>query len=210
MLIISQRAWNATDTEALAAYVESAMKLVRRRQLDPKAEPLLLLPQAVPADDAPERDTLLAALGDIAASEKVMLAGAAGVAGGDGVATVGFLLSAEGEPLLTAPKISPDLVTGFGADATAATGQPAEFKVASTGIGQVGILPGEDVLFAHYARARLPGPAPRSSSTRWPRSAITCSSRAATPAGPAPGKTHRTWPSPGPWAGRRTGRPAPA
>ena len=153
MLIISQRAWNATDTEVLAAYVESAMKLVRRRRLDPKAEPLLLLPQAVPADDAPEQDTLLAALGDIAASEKVMLAGAAGVAGEDGVATIGFLLSAEGEPLLTAPKISPDLVTGFGEDATAATGQPAEFKVASTGIGQVGILPGEDVLFAHYARA---------------------------------------------------------
>ena len=153
MLIISQRAWSATDTEALAAYVESAMKLVRRRQLDPKAEPLLLLPQAVAADDAPERDTLLAALGDIAASEKVMLAGAAGVAGKDGVATMGFLLSAKGEPLLTAPKISPDLVTGFGEDATAATGQPAEFKVASTGIGQVGILPGEDVLFAHYARS---------------------------------------------------------
>ena len=144
---------DATDTEALAAYVESAMKLVRRRQLDPKAEPLLLLPQAVAADDAPERDTLLAALGDIAASEKVMLAGAAGVAGKDGVATMGFLLSAKGEPLLTAPKISPDLVTGFGEDATAATGQPAEFRVASTGIGQVGILPGEDVLFSHYARA---------------------------------------------------------
>ena len=153
MLIISQRAWNAADTEALAAYVESAMKLVRRRQLDPKAEPLLLLPQAVPADNAPEQDTLLAALGDIAGSEKVMLAGAAGVAGKDGIATIGFLLSAEGEPLLTAPKISPDLVTGFGEDATAATGQPAEFKVSSTSIGQVGILPGEDVLFAHYARA---------------------------------------------------------
>lgn len=153
MLIISQRAWNATDTEALAAYVESAMKLVRRRQLDPKAEPLLLLPQAVPADDAPQPGTLLAALGDIAASEKVMLAGAAGVAGEDGVATIGFLLSAEGEPLLIAPKISPDLVTGFGEDATAATGLPAEFMVAGTGIGQVGILAGEDVLFAHYARA---------------------------------------------------------
>ena len=153
MLIISQRAWSARDTAALAAYIEGALKLVRRRQLDPKAEPLLLLPQAVPADDAPEQDTLLAALGDIAASEKVMLAGAAGVAGDNGVATIGFLLSAEGEPLLTAPKVSPDLVTGFGEDATAATGQPAEFKSASTSVGQVGILPGEDVLFAHYARA---------------------------------------------------------
>ena len=153
MLIISQRAWNATDTEALAAYVESAMKLVRRRQLDTRAEPLLLLPQAVPSDEAPEQAALLAALGDIAASEKVTLAGAAGVAGGDGVATVGFLLSAEGEPLLTVPKVTPDLVTGFGEDGTAATGQPAEYKSVSTSIGQVGILPGEDILFAHYARA---------------------------------------------------------
>lgn len=153
MLIISQRAWSATDTESLAAHIESAMKLVRRRQLDPRAEPLVLLPQAVPADDAPGQDTLLAALGDIASTERVMLAGAAGVKGDGGVRTVGFLLSAKGEPLLTAPKISPDLVTGFGEDATAATGQPAEFRTAATSIGQVGILPGEDILFAHLARS---------------------------------------------------------
>ena len=153
MLIISQRAWSATDTEALAAHIEGAMKLARRRQLDPKAEPLLLLPQAVPSDDAPERDTLLAALGDIAASENAMLAGAAGVAGREGVATIGFLLSADGEPLLTVPKISPDLVNGFGEDSTSAVGRPAEFRSVSTGIGQLGILPGEDILFAHYARA---------------------------------------------------------
>ncbi len=153
MLIISQRAWSATDTAALAAHIESAMKLVRRRQFDTRAEPLLLLPQAVPSDDAPDQAALLAALGDIAASAKVTLAGAAGVAGEDGVATVGFLLSAEGEPLLTVPKVTPDLVTGFGEDGTAATGQPAEYKSVSTSIGQVGILPGEDILFAHYARA---------------------------------------------------------
>ena len=153
MLIISQRAWSATDTEALAAHVENAMKLVRRRQLDPKAEPLLLIPRAAPADEAPEQATLLAALGDIASTERVMLAGAAGVAGDDGVTTIGFLLSAEGEPLLTVPKISPDLVTGFGEDSTAPVGRPADFSIASTPIGQVGILPGEDVLFSHYARA---------------------------------------------------------
>ncbi len=153
MLIISQRAWSATDTAALAAQIEGAMQLVRRRQIAPGVEPLLLLPQAAPADKAPELGTLLAALGDIASTERVMLAGAAGVAGDDGVGTVGFLLSAEGELLLTVPKISPDLVTGFGEDATAATGQPAEFRTASTSIGQVGILPGEDVQFSHYARA---------------------------------------------------------
>ena len=153
MLIISQRAWSATDTEALAAYIESAIKLARRRQLDGKAEPLVLLPQAIAADDAPEQDTLLAALGDIASSERILLAGAAGVNSADGVRTIGFLLSSEGEPLLTTPKISPDLVTGFGQDATAAAGQPGEFPIAATSLGQVGVLPGEDILFSHYARA---------------------------------------------------------
>ncbi len=153
MLIISQRSWNATDTEALAAYVESAMKLARRRQVDPAVEPLLLLPQSAPADQAPRQGELLAALGDIASSERIMLAGAAGVAGDDGIITLGFLLSAQGEPLLTVPKVSPDLVTGFGANSTSALGQPAEFRSAPTSVGQVGILPGEDVLSAHLARA---------------------------------------------------------
>ena len=153
MLIISQRAWSASDTDALAAHIERTMKLVRRRQLDPAVEPLLLLPQAVPADQAPGQGALLALLGDIASSERVMLAGAAGVTSDDGVMTIGFLLSAKGEPLLTAAKISPDLVTGFGEDSTSALGQPAEFKTASTAIGQVGILPGEDILFAHLARS---------------------------------------------------------
>ena len=129
------------------------MRLVRRRQLDPAAEPLLLLPQAAPSDEAPEQGALLSALGDIASTERVMLAGAAGVTSDDEVTTIGFLLSAEGEPLLTSPKISPDLITGFGEDSTSALGQPAEFQTASTSIGQVGILPGEDVLFSHYARA---------------------------------------------------------
>ncbi len=153
MLIISQRAWSAADTQALATHIEDILKLARRRQLGPAAEPLLLLPQSAPAAEAPGQDALLAALGDIAASGKVMLAGAAGVASKEGVRTLGFLLSAAGEPLLTAPKISPDLVTGFGEDTTSALGQPAEFKSAATPVGQVGLLPGEDALFAHYARA---------------------------------------------------------
>ena len=157
MLIISQRAWSASDTDALAAHIERTMKLVRRRQLDPAVEPLLLLPQAVGADEAPGQGALLAVLGGIASSERVMLAGAAGVTSDDGVVTIGFLLSAEGEPLLTAGKISPDLVTGFGEDSTSALGQPAEFKTASTAIGQVGILPGEDILFAHLARSHHMG-----------------------------------------------------
>ena len=50
------------------------------------------------------------------------------------------------------PKISPELINGFD-DLGSALGMPAEFAVASTPFGQVGMLPGEDILFASYARA---------------------------------------------------------
>ena len=153
MLIISQRAWSASDTAALAAHIESAMRLVRRRQLGPAQEPVLLLPQAISADEPLEQGELLAALGGIASRERIMLAGAAAVASSNGLLTIGFLLSAIGEPLLTVPKISPDLVTGIGKDSTSALGLRGEFQTATTRVGQVGILPGEDILFASLARA---------------------------------------------------------
>lgn len=153
MLIISQRAWSTSDTDALTRHIEDTMALVRRRQLMPAAEPVLLLPQAISADKPPEQDALLTALGSIASKEQIMLAGAATVANDAGNLTIGFLLSAAGEALLVVPKISPDLVTGIGDDSTSALGVRGEFKSAATSIGQVGILPGEDILFPHLARA---------------------------------------------------------
>ena len=79
MLIISQRAWSTSDTAALAAHIESTMRLVRRRQLGPAQEPVLLLPQANSADHPLEQGELLAALGGIASRERIMLAGAAAI-----------------------------------------------------------------------------------------------------------------------------------
>ncbi|WP_446830122.1 nitrilase-related carbon-nitrogen hydrolase [Candidatus Foliamicus sp.] len=153
MLIISQTAWSAGDAAALATNIHNAMEQVRQRQLDALDEPLLLLPQAEPADEAPEQSALLAALGEIAARESILLAGAAPMMSKDGVVTIGFLMSAGGEALLAAPKISPDLANGFRSECSSALGRPAKFQTASTGLGQVGILPGEDALFAHLARA---------------------------------------------------------
>ena len=153
MLIISQRAWSTSDTAALAAHIESTMRLVRRRQLGPVVEPVLLLPQAISAYEPLKQSEVLAVLGGIASKERIMLAGAAAVASSDGLVTLGFLLSATGESLLTVPKISPDLVTGIGEESTSALGLRAEFQTAPTSVGQVGILPGEDILFAPLARA---------------------------------------------------------
>ncbi len=153
MLIISQRAWSVADSAALGEYINATMAFLRRRQLEVDAEPLLLLPQAAVADEAPAQSELLAALGRIAAEERIALAGAAPVASDAGEQTIGFLMSATGESLLAVPKISPDLVNGIGPDATSALGAPGQFEAAATSLGQVGILPGEDILFPHYARA---------------------------------------------------------
>ena len=67
-------------------------------------------------------------------------------------ATIAFLVGDDGRPRLRAAKITPELVNGFD-DSTAALGSPAPFAVVATPFGQVGLLPGEDVLYTPYARA---------------------------------------------------------
>ncbi|MFK7957061.1 MAG: nitrilase-related carbon-nitrogen hydrolase [Lysobacterales bacterium] len=153
MLIISQRAWVASDTAALASHIETTMALVRRRQLEPAVEPIVLLPQALVSGEPVQQSELLEALGAIASRQSIMLAGAATVANDDGQLTIGFLVSAKGEPLLTVAKISPDLVMGIAENSSSALGLPAEFQTVATSAGQVGILPGEDILSPHLARA---------------------------------------------------------
>ncbi len=49
-------------------------------------------------------------------------------------------------------KITPELVNGF-ADGSCALGRPAPFAVVTTPFGQIGLLPGEDILYSPYARA---------------------------------------------------------
>ncbi|MEM7704302.1 MAG: nitrilase-related carbon-nitrogen hydrolase [Pseudomonadota bacterium] len=153
MLVISQQAWVTSDTDTLAHHVEHLVSLVRRRQLEPVEELLVLLPHGTVEAEPVAADQLWSALGSIASVQGVMLAGSAVVGSSEETSTVGFLLSANGEPLLTTAKVSPDLVTGISDNATSALGQPAEFKTAVTGFGQVGILPGEDILSPHLTRA---------------------------------------------------------
>lgn len=154
MLIISQTNWTCADTKRLAEDVRRACDFARGLRLGLADGPvLLLLPQAHPSAAPLPRDELMSALGAIAAAESILLAGASPVATESGIQVDGFLLSSTGETLLSVAKLSPNLVSGFGPDDTSAPRSPAPFPVATTELGQIGILPGEDILFPHYARA---------------------------------------------------------
>ncbi len=156
MLILSQTAWMSVDfVESLRPKLSAASRQARRRQLAP--EPILiLLPQAsdAPGQPAPTEGELTSQLAGLCRSVGTYLAGSARLR--DPVSAVvavrAFLLSPQGELLLSTPKISPELVSGFD-DSTCAMGLPAEFAVARTPLGQIGLLPGEDILYASYARA---------------------------------------------------------
>ncbi len=155
MLIISQFSWTASAPEALGEHIQTTINAFRQRSLEPKPVPLLLLPLAEPEDAPGSFADLSKALTKIAAAEQTYLAGAASVHDNKlgATITVGFLFDDNGEVLIESNKISPDLVAGFRDGHTSGLGQAAQFPVASTPIGQVGVLPGEDILFAHYARS---------------------------------------------------------
>jgi len=158
-LVLSQRGWAAADPAAdLRASLRLAVAAARRTQLQP-GPILVVLPLAAPAaaDAAvPKEATLLAALGALAREAGAWLAGAAQVrpAGDDGgpPATLAFLLGDDGEARLRTAKITPELVDGFD-DSTSALGREAPYGVVSTPFGQVGLLPGEDILYHSHARA---------------------------------------------------------
>ena len=155
MLSISQLSWTPAEPRPLGEHVGAAVKAFRQRSLDTDVVPLLLLSLAEPGDPRVDFQTLADGLGEIAANEGTYLAGGATVFDKerDADITVGFLFSESGDVLLKYPKISPDLVAGFREGCTCALGQAAQFPAVVTPLGQVGVLVGEDILFAHYARS---------------------------------------------------------
>jgi len=153
MIIISQKSWSPADLAGLSRDICAITELARRRRVGLAEEPMLvLLPEAELADSPVPQAQLLAALGEIAAAEGILLAGASSVATEAATQVVGFLLAATGDLLLSVAKLSPNLVNGIGLDDTSAPRHPTRFPVAATELGQIGILPGEDILFPHFAR----------------------------------------------------------
>jgi predicted amidohydrolase len=155
-LVLSQRGWRASHPVAdLGGPLAAAVEAARRTQLQP-GPVLVVLPLAAapaPTVAAPEEAALLAQLGTLAREAGAWLAGAAALrsASGDVPSTVAFLVGDDGQLKLRADKITPELVDGF-ADSTAATGREAPFTVVATPFGQVGLLPGEDILYCHHGR----------------------------------------------------------
>lgn len=154
MLIISQERWTTSEAVQMLAPVITAAKQEAADSVMFGDEPLLV---AVPLAEAngrgptAEKD-LFKNLGALAKSHRLYLAGAAPVGAAKKVATVGFVFGPDGKNLLRVAKLSPDLVDGF-SDTTAPLGLKADFPHADTPLGRIAVLPGEDILFHHYARA---------------------------------------------------------
>ena len=152
MLILHQAPWYGADVDAaLIDRLVDARQRAGRRTLEDRGY-LVLLPHC-PGTAAPAPDELLARLGEIAAAARVYLAGSTLVRQPDRPApqAMGFLLSDAGEELLRSFKLSPELVEGF-TDTTCELGSRGEFPVARTPLGQIGLLVGEDICYAQYAR----------------------------------------------------------
>ena len=155
MLIISQKDWITNDLNRLSDHLRIVRETLSRRNFNGSAEALVLLPHGSSEETIPAADELFEALGKAAENHGVYLAGSALVNQTDlGThCTLGFVIGADGTLLLKTEKISPELVNGLATDQTSALGKAMDFQVATTPIGQVGVLPGEDILFAHYARS---------------------------------------------------------
>lgn len=148
MFAILQSPWSAIAPDKDIAPL---LRAVKKRAGDEAL--LVLLPLAEdPEGGAPAEQGVLNALAMLAKQAGIYLAGAARTATARGaVQTIAFLVGPEG-PLLHTPKITPDLIEGF-SDTTSALAGPADFGVAKTPLGQIGLLAGEDVLMPHLVRA---------------------------------------------------------
>ncbi|MDG2243603.1 MAG: nitrilase-related carbon-nitrogen hydrolase [Rhodospirillaceae bacterium] len=151
-MILMQTPWTpSTAAKELSGTIGQALETV----IDPKGM-LVLLPHGDGGpDQAVSEVDAVAALAELAKEYSILLCGSAYVVDGEGCTrTVGYLVNPSGELLLRMPKIMPDLIEGF-TDTVSDASQPADFPVALTPEGQVGILCGEDVLSPHIVRSLI-------------------------------------------------------
>lgn len=113
---------------------------------------LVVLPLASLRGSVPTESSTMATLGAVARALGVHLAGSAQVRTGSGAQTVGFVIDPSGTLILRMAKITPDFMTGF-SDGAASTGAPCNFASADTPFGRLGLLVGEDLLYATHLRA---------------------------------------------------------
>jgi len=151
MLFLSQMSWSPADPAGVETMLAMVAKEAARQSVRDGDWTLVLLPHS--SDIAVEAEAF-AAIGKAAAATGLYVAGSAllAPAAGETPATIGFVFDRDGVCALRTGKISPDLVEGYG-DTAGLAPQDATFPVARLPFAQVGVLPGEDILFSHYARA---------------------------------------------------------
>ncbi len=157
MLVISQRSWTCDDLGAVARHLGAIATAMKRFAVGQVDAPVVLLPQATAGSKAPDKAALIKSLGQLASASGVYLAGAAWSRDPAHAAPliVGFLLGPNGETLIEAPKLSPEMINGVAADHTCAMGTTPTFKAVATPLGQIAVLPGEDILLPHIVRASV-------------------------------------------------------
>lgn len=151
-MILLQTPWSPKTAEhVLSGTIQQGLATL----IEP-AGTLVLLPHADGGvSEAQPEQVVVEALGQLSKAHGISLCGSAYVQDDDGaVRTVGYLTGPAGELLIRMPKIMPDLIEGF-TDSVSNVSQPAEFPVAMTAEGQVGILCGEDILSPHIVRSLI-------------------------------------------------------
>jgi predicted amidohydrolase len=152
-LIVWRRDWSPRRTDELAATLAACAAAHRAREWTEAPAALLLLPACCDAPFAGLAE-LVAVLGPLARRCGLFVAGSIATRTADGGSCqTGFLLDAAGELRLSTAKRTPDLVTGPADDATLPADVAAPFAVCPTPLGQVVVVPGEDVLYPQLVRA---------------------------------------------------------
>lgn len=154
MLILTQATWDTSRLDETLAPLLAAARVEARQSAFREFDGVILLLPLAEGDASATSSELLAQIGNLVRGTGLYVAGSALVKNLEDEAprTIGFLITDEGDTALCVNKISPDFVNGF-SDTTSDMGKPADFPTAQTPLGKVGILPGEDIHFAHYARS---------------------------------------------------------
>jgi predicted amidohydrolase len=151
-MYLLQTPWAADSMDGVRATLAQA-----QRTTVSDAPALALLPHGDGSEkDAPAEQDLVAALAAVAKDHNVYLGASAyvHVDGGSAPRTVGYIIGPDGATLARTPKVMPDIVEGY-TDTAADTFQPAQFQIAKTPLGQIGVLCGEDILAPHVVRTML-------------------------------------------------------
>ena len=150
-MIILQTPWKPRSLYSDIAHVlEKSLSQVH----DPSGE-LVLLPHVngYASDVSLREESFFSIFSKVSREFDIFISTSAYINELDGkVKTIGYLFNPNGEMIIRAPKILPDLLEGF-SDTTCSLDKKSKFDVAMTKEGQVGVLCSEDILSPHFSRS---------------------------------------------------------